>query len=170
MQCPRCQQQNRPEGSFCLKCGTPQEFQREWLARGVVCRLGARPYRVARPADGDEGNTAGDRKFTDRDAAGIRYDRRLRDATVWGESGTCHHIRWRVDVHRSACRLRHGRCRGSAASGFRLGRTEEAWLAGRHYHRTGLSSESQLYADATRASISSSTGMPFSPFVMAAMP
>jgi len=23
MQCPRCQQQNLPEGSFCLKCGTP---------------------------------------------------------------------------------------------------------------------------------------------------
>jgi hypothetical protein len=48
--------------------------------------------------------------------------------------------------------------------------TSTAGSAGRHYRRTGLSSESQLYADATRASISSSTGMPFSPFVMAAMP
>ena len=48
--------------------------------------------------------------------------------------------------------------------------TSAAGSAGRHYRRTGLSSESQLYADATRASISSSTGMPFSPFVMAAMP
>jgi hypothetical protein len=66
---------------------------------------------------------------------------------------------------------------GDPASGFqhRLqscpdGRTRKAGTKCLHYRGSGLSSESQLYAAATRASISLISALPLSPFVSIATP